>query len=101
MWCEEKGQASGFLFLNRGGQKISTRGIHTQLKHYARKYGIDPDTVYPHSFRHLYAKNFLAKFNDISLLADLLGHESIETTKIYLTQTSTEQKTLIDRIIIW
>ena len=41
------------------------------------------------------------KFNDISLLADLLGHESIETTKIYLTQTSTEQKALIDRIIVW
>lgn len=40
--------------------------------------------VYPHSFRHRFAKNFLEKFNDISLLADLLGHKSIETTRIYL-----------------
>ncbi len=101
MWCEEKGQASGFLFLNRGGQKISTRGIHTQLKHYARKYGIDPDTVYPHSFRHLFAKNFLSRFNDISLLADFMGHESIETTRIYLIRSSREQQKLLDEIITW
>lgn len=40
--------------------------------------------VYPYSVRHLYAKNFLEKYNDIALLADLMGHESIETTRIYL-----------------
>lgn len=100
-WLAEKGIDSGFIFLNRHGKQITPRGINSQLKKFAQKYGIDPATVYPHSFRHLYAKNFLLKFNDISLLADLLGHESIETTKIYLTQTSSEQKALIDKIIIW
>ena len=100
-WLSDRELTSGFIFLNRQGKPVTPRGINSQLKKFAAKYGIDPSTVYPHSFRHLYAKNFLAKFNDISLLADLLGHESIETTKIYLTQTSTEQKTLIDRIIIW
>ena len=43
---------------------------------------------HPHSFRHRYAKNFLEAFNDISLLADLMGHESIETTRIYLRRNS-------------
>lgn len=100
-WLKAKGVASGFIFLNRQGKQITPRGINSQLKHFARRYGIDPATVYPHSFRHLYAKNFLIKFNDITLLADLLGHESIETTKIYLTQTSSEQKALIDKIILW
>ena len=51
---------------------------------YAVKYGLNEKVVFPHSFRHRYAKNFLEKFNDIALLADLMGHESIETTRIYL-----------------
>ena len=65
------------------------------------RYKINPKTVYPHSFRHRFAKNFLKRFNDISLLADLMGHDSIETTRIYLTRSSQEQKALLDRIITW
>lgn len=100
-WLSSQGIASGFIFTTKSGRQITPRGINSQLKHLARQYGIDPNTVYPHSFRHLYAKNFLAKFNDITLLADLLGHESIETTKIYLTQTSREQKELLDQMVDW
>jgi len=65
------------------------------------RYQIDPETVYPHSFRHRFAKNFLAQFNDISLLADLMGHESIETTRVYLTRSTSEQRALLDEIITW
>lgn len=100
-WLYRRQISSGFIFINRQKKTISPRGINSQLKKLARLYGIDPNTVYAHSFRHLYAKNFLQKFNDISLLADLLGHESIETTKIYLTQSSAEQKALLDKIIVW
>ena len=83
------------------GRPISSRGIRCQLKHYAGKYGIDADTVYPHSFRHRFAINFLMQFNDISLLADLMGHENIETTRIYLTRSSKEQQALLDQLITW
>nr|WP_298680866.1 hypothetical protein [uncultured Treponema sp.] len=48
-----------------------------------------------------YLKNFLEKFNDISLLADLMGHESIETTRIYLRRTASEQRELVDSIVTW
>ena len=68
---------------------------------YVKKYGINEKVVYPHSFRHRYAKNFLEKFNDISLLADLMGHESIETTRIYLRRTASEQRELVDSIVTW
>lgn len=81
-WLEETHRSSGYLFLNRYGERITTRGISQQLKNYADKYGLDKKVVYPHSFRHRYAKNFLEKYNDIALLADLMGHESIETTRI-------------------
>lgn len=100
-WFKEKGLSSGFIFLNQHGRVITSRGVAIQLKHLAVRYRIDPDTVYPHSFRHRFAKNFLKKYNDISLLADLLGHDSIETTRIYLTRSSKEQKELLDRIITW
>lgn len=100
-WLEDTHRASGYLFLNRYGERISTRGISQQLKNYADKYGLDRKVVYPHSFRHRYAKNFLEKYNDIALLADLMGHESIETTRIYLRRTSSEQQALIDKIVTW
>ena len=54
-----------------------------------------------HSFRHRFAKNFLEKYNDISLLADLMGHESIETTRIYLRKTASEQQEIVDKIVTW
>ena len=100
-WLDEKNISSGYLFLNRFGQRITTRGIAQQLKHFAEKYGLNRDVVYPHSFRHRFAKNFLDRFNDIALLADLMGHESIETTRIYLRRTASEQRAIIDKVVNW
>ena len=101
LWLKENNRTTGYLFLNRFGDRITTRGIAQQLKNYAIKYGLNEKVVYPHSFRHRFAKNFLEKFNDISLLADLMGHESIETTRIYLRRTSSEQQAIIDKVITW
>lgn len=100
-WCCKRGQHSGFLFITKSGQPVTARGIHSQLKHFAARYEIDPNSVYPHSFRHRFAKNFLARNGDIALLADLLGHESIETTRIYLTKSSREQQELLEELVTW
>ena len=86
-WLAEKQQESGFIFLNKYGERITTRGISGQLKKLAVRYNINPAVVYPHSFRHRFAKSFLERCNDIAFLADLMGHESIETTRIYLRKT--------------
>lgn len=100
-WLNEKCIHTGYLFLNRYGERITTRGIAQQLKNYAANYGLDTKCIYPHSFRHRFAKNFLEKYNDIALLADLMGHESIETTRIYLRRTASEQQALVDKIVTW
>jgi site-specific recombinase XerD len=100
-WLEKTKKTSGYLFLNRFGERITTRGISQQLKNYAEKYELDTKVVYPHSFRHRFAKNFLEKYKDIALLADLMGHESIETTRIYLRRTASEQHALVDKIVTW
>ena len=100
-WLEETGKTSGYLFTNRFGNKITTRGLAHQLKKYADDYGMDLKYIYPHSFRHMFAKRFLEKNQDIALLADLMGHESIETTRIYLRRTSEEQQKIVDEIVNW
>ncbi|MBQ8572429.1 MAG: tyrosine-type recombinase/integrase [Ruminococcus sp.] len=100
-WLSEKQQESGFIFLNKYGERITTRGISGQLKKLAVRYDINPAVVYPHSFRHRFAKSFLERCNDIAFLADLMGHESIETTRIYLRKTSTEQREIVDKIVDW
>ena len=100
-WLENKSLYGGFIFLNRYHERITTRGISGQLKKLGIKYGIDSKVIYPHSFRHRFAKSFLEKYNDIALLADLMGHENIETTRIYLRKTSTEQQAIVDKYVDW
>ena len=95
------GHREGLLFLNNRGKPITPRGIAMRLKEYAISYGMNPAVVHPHSFRHLFAKNFLQRESDVTLLADLLGHETVETTRIYLQRSSDEQRELIDEIVDW
>jgi len=91
-----------YLFGGKGeGGIMSSRGVSEQLRRFADKYDIPREVMHPHSFRHRFAKNFLSRSGDISLLADLLGHESIETTRIYLTRSSKEQKLLLDKMVTW
>lgn len=100
-WLDKQKITTGYIFLNRYGEKITTRGISGQLKKLGSKYGMNLKVVYPHSFRHRFAKSFLDKYNDIALLADLMGHESIETTRIYLRKTSSEQQAIVDKYVDW
>ena len=100
-WLKKEKRKSGYLFLNRFEKSITARGVSMQLKNYAQRYGLNENVVYPHSFRHLFAKNFLDRYNDIALLADLMGHESIETTRIYLRRTAAEQRNIVDKIVNW
>ncbi|MBQ7796388.1 MAG: tyrosine-type recombinase/integrase [Lachnospiraceae bacterium] len=100
-WCKRLHRTSGFLFITANGNLISVRGIQSRLRFFAERYGINPNTAYPHSFRHRFAINFLERCSDIALLADLMGHESIETTRIYLKKSKKEQQALLEEIVTW
>lgn len=100
-WFASEKKNNGYIFLGSTGRPMSSRGIALGLKRCAIRYGINPDVVYPHSFRHRFAKNFIKKNSDISFLADLMGHESIETTRIYLRRTAEEQRVAVDEAIDW
>lgn len=100
-WIRTQRLSWGHIFTRFNGNIITTRWISAQLKRFAIQYGIDKNVVYPHSFRHLYAKNFLQKCENIALLADLMGHARIETTRIYLRNTTSEQQMIVDKIVTW
>lgn len=100
-WLEYEKRNSGYVFLNRFGRRITTTGIRDQLKQFAIVYGLDPTVVYPHAFRHLFAKNFIERCDDIAMLSDILGHESIETTRIYLQRSTSEQQKIFNQVVNW
>lgn len=101
LWFEQSSLEKGFVFFGPNGNPMSARGISLGLKRCAKRYGVNPDVVYPHSFRHRFAKNFIEKNPDIAFLADLMGHESIEATRIYLRRTAEEQRAAVDEAINW
>lgn len=100
-WLEQEHRTTGPLFLNRYGSALSVTGVRSRLKDFAARYNLDPEVMYPHSFRHRFAKNFIEHSGDISLLSDLLGHESLETTRIYLRRSSTEQARIVNQVVNW
>lgn len=100
-WLENDGRTEGYIFLNRFGSQITTTGVREQLKQFAIRYGLDTSVVHPHAFRHLFARNFIERCDDIAMLSDILGHESIETTRIYLHRSSTEQQQIFNEVVNW
>ena len=80
---------------------LSARGIDEKLKSYAKKYGIRKEVMHPHSFRHLFGIEFVKRNKNIALLADLMGHESVDTTAIYLRLSAEEQAAALNAAMDW
>lgn len=89
------------LFPSRYGKQMTTRGLSQLIKIWAEKYGIREEVAHPHSFRHLYALEFLKKNPNISLLADLMGHSNVSTTSIYLKLSKEEQMKQFNEASSW
>ena len=100
-WLNREKKDSGSLFVNDKGDLVTDAAIRGRLKKMAVIYGISESVMYPHSFRHRFAKSFMEYCGDISMLSDLLGHESIETTRIYLRRTSVEQQQVVNLVVDW
>ncbi len=90
--------ASGEIFLTRSGKSLSRRQIWREMKQLCEKAGVEPSKVFPHNLRHLFALSFYKVCRDIVRLADILGHSSINTTRIYLVSTSEEHARQLDRL---
>lgn len=84
--------ASGEIFLTGSGRRLSRRQIWAEMKALSRRAGVAPSKVFPHNLRHLFATAFYGVCKDIARLADVLGHSSIETTRLYLVTTGREHE---------
>ena len=97
-YARRKKITSGEVFLTRGGNGISRKQIWAEMKSLCQKAGVKPSKVFPHNLRHLFARTFYRVCRDVAKLADVLGHSSIETTRIYLISTGAEHASTLERM---
>lgn len=91
-YAAEQGIKSGMIFVTRTGKAISRTNIWREMKALCKEANVNPQKVFPHNLRHLFARVFYAIEKDIAKLADILGHSSINTTRIYIISTGTEHR---------
>lgn len=89
---------SGAIFLAGSGKPLDRRRIWAEMKDLCKAAGVNPKKVFPHNLRKLFARTFYAMEKDIAKLADILGHSSIDTTRIYIITTGTEHRKKIERL---
>lgn len=97
-YAKKQKTASGAIFRTRSGKEVGRRQIWAELKDLCRRTGVAPTKVFPHNLRHLFATLFYRACKDIAQLADVLGHSSIETTRIYLITSGAEHQRQIERL---
>ena len=101
-YVAEQGIKSGSIFITRTGKSMSRTNIWREMKALCEQANVNPNKVFPHNLRHLFARVFYGIEKDIAKLADILGHSSINTTRIYIISTGTEHRQRMEnmRLII-
>ena len=97
-WCARQRVYTGPVFLGRGGQPLDRVTVWKMLKALCKPAGVARDKVFPHNLRHLFARTFYEIEKNLSKLADLLGHSSVETTRIYIMESGAEHQKLLERM---
>lgn len=97
-YARKKGIAAGIIFRTRNGNPVNRSNIWAGMKRLCEKAKVAASKVYPHSLRKLFARTFYRAERDIARLADILGHSSIDTTRIYIMSTGTEHRRKIERL---
>ena len=91
-FAKAHGIKSGPIFITRSGRSLSRTQLWAEMKALCKRAGVEETKVFPHNLRHLFAVVFYRLHKDIAKLADLLGHSSINTTRIYLVETGKEHR---------
>ena len=91
-YAKEKGIDKGEVFVTATGRSMDRSNIWREMKALCKQAGVSPEKVFPHNLRHLFARTFYGIEKDIAKLADLLGHSSINTTRIYIATTGAEHR---------
>lgn len=97
-YCKKRNTVSGEVFLTKNGSSLSRKQIWAEMKSLCGLAGVAPSKVFPHNLRHLFARAFYKVCRDVAQLADVLGHSSMETTRIYLISTGTEHARTLEQL---
>lgn len=97
-YAKGQGIAAGTIFRARSGAPLSRKQIWADMKALCAQAGVEPSKVFPHNLRHLFARTYYKACKDVAQLADILGHSSVETTRVYLIATGAEHKRQMDRL---
>lgn len=97
-YAERHGITTGTIFVTRTGKPLNRSNIWSAMKKLCEAAGVKPSKVFPHNLRKLFARTFYSIEKDIAKLADILGHSSINTTRIYIMTTGTEHRRKIERL---
>lgn len=97
-FAAEQGTKSGCIFVTRTGKPMSRTNIWREMKNLCEQAGVHPKKVFPHNLRHLFARTFYGIEKDIAKLADILGHSSINTTRIYIITTGNEHRKRMENL---
>ncbi len=101
-YIAEQKVKNGTVFVTRTGKPMSRTNIWREMKSLCEQANVNPNKVFPHNLRHLFARTFYGIEKDIAKLADILGHSSINTTRIYIITTGDEHRKRMEnmRLII-
>ena len=90
------------IFITKNRKALNRSNVWCDMKKLCKEAGVNPEKVFPHNLRHLFARTFYGIEKDIAKLADILGHSSINTTRIYIMSTGAEHKRKLEnmRLII-
>lgn len=97
-YARKRAIASGPVFRTRSGRPLDRKNIWAEMKGLSRQAGVEGTKIFPHNLRHLFARCFYDATRDVAKLADVLGHSSIETTRIYLLSTGTEHAKVLEKL---
>lgn len=97
-YAKQKHIRSGVIFLGKSGKPMDRSSIWRQMKRLCKAAGVRESKVFPHNLRKLFARTFYGIEKDIAKLADILGHSSINTTRIYIMTTGMEHRRKIERL---
>lgn len=97
-YAKQRGIQSGVIFRGKSGKPLDRSSIWRQMKQLCKAAGVKESKVFPHNLRKLFARTFYGIEKDIAKLADILGHSSINTTRIYIMTTGVEHRKKIERL---
>ena len=97
-YCRQEKRTSGSVFVTRTGKLLNRSNIWREMKSLFKESGVAPAKIFPHNFRHLFARTFYSINKDLVRLSDLLGHSNLATTRIYIRESGSEHRRILEAV---